>query len=55
MQDTNFEGGPIHVVRYPDLELRPHEVPSLSHLVIARSVDPQLRLVTPEHKHLHDC
>ena len=54
MQDRYFEGGPIHVIGYTDLELCPHEVPSLSDLVIARCENPQLRLVTPYHRHLND-
>jgi hypothetical protein len=54
MEDRHFEGRTIHVVRYPDLELRPHEVPSFPHLVVVSCVNPQLRLVTPDHKHLHD-
>jgi hypothetical protein len=55
MQDSYFKGGCIDIVRYPDLELRPHKVPSLSDLVIIRCVDPQLRLVSPDHSHLNDC
>ena len=53
MEYSHLKNRAINVVRYSNLKSCPYEEPSLSYLIIIKSIDSQLRLVPTNNNHLN--